>query len=111
MRRVLAPASSNISPAADIILLVDESGSMMEEHAWIPTMTALLDQALMEVGVGEEPKNRYVSQLSHTSRFGGGFPRFPLKPPFQKITKNGAGHPADSANNGLEINSKTKGHG
>lgn len=59
MRRVLAPQSSNLSRAADIVLLVDESGSMMEEHAWIPMMTALLDQALREVNVGVEPRNRF----------------------------------------------------
>lgn len=59
MRRVLAPHSSNLSHAADIILLVDESGSMTEEHAWITMMTELLDQALRDVDVGVEPRNRF----------------------------------------------------
>lgn len=58
VRLVLGPQGTNMSRAADIILLVDESGSMTEEHAWIPTMTTLLDQALRDVGVGEEPRNR-----------------------------------------------------
>lgn len=59
MRRVLAPQSSNMSRAADIVLLVDESGSMTEEHTWISMMTALLDQALQEVDVGVDPRNRF----------------------------------------------------
>lgn len=59
MRRVVAPQSSNISRAVDIVLLVDESGSMVEEHAWIPSMTTLLDQALRAVDVGVEPRNRF----------------------------------------------------
>lgn len=55
----MAPQTNNLSRAADIVLLVDESGSMAEEHAWIPTMTQLLDQALMEVDVGTNPRNRF----------------------------------------------------
>ena len=59
VRLVLAPHSSNLSRAADIVLLVDESGSMLEEHGWISRMVTLLDQALQEVDVGVEPRNRF----------------------------------------------------
>ena len=59
VRLILAPQASNLSRAADVVLLVDESGSMLEEHAWIPAMTRLLDQALQEVEVGVEPRNRF----------------------------------------------------
>lgn len=59
MRRVLAPEGNNLSRAADIVLLVDESGSMVQEHAWISMMTQLLDQALMDVEIGVEPRNRF----------------------------------------------------
>ena len=37
---------SNQTQAADIILIVDESSSMVMEHAWIPDMTQQLDTAL-----------------------------------------------------------------
>ena len=60
VRLVLAPQDNNMSRAADIILLVDESGSMVQEHAWIPTVATSLDQALRDVGVGEESRNRYA---------------------------------------------------
>ena len=59
MRHILVPRDSNQSQAADIILLVDESGSMEEEHSWIPAMTQSLDEALMEIGIGISPKNYF----------------------------------------------------
>lgn len=59
MRIILVPRNSSQSRAADIILLVDESGSMSEEHAWIPGMTQLLDQALMVAGIGVSQKNYF----------------------------------------------------
>lgn len=59
MRRILSPQPNNFSRAADIILLVDESGSMAEEHAWISTMIQLLDQALIDVDVGVGPRNQF----------------------------------------------------
>ena len=59
VRLVLAPHGSNVSRAADVVLLVDESGSMAEEHGWISTMVALLDRALQDVEVGVEPRNRF----------------------------------------------------
>ncbi len=59
MRRILSSQSSNLSRAADVILLVDESGSMAEEHAWISVMIPLLDQALKAVDVGVDLENRF----------------------------------------------------
>ena len=59
VRRILSPQSNNLSRAADIILLIDESGSMVEEHAWLSAMTPLLDQALKEVDVGVDIENRF----------------------------------------------------
>lgn len=41
-----------LEAAADIVFIVDESGSMAMEHAWIQTEVYLLDQALRERGVG-----------------------------------------------------------
>lgn len=37
---------------ADIVLVVDESGSMSGEHAWIDSMVASLNTALVTAGVG-----------------------------------------------------------
>lgn len=39
-------APENQTLAADIILLVDESSSMITEHDWISQMITLLDSAL-----------------------------------------------------------------
>lgn len=46
---VSGPASQ---AAADIIFVVDESGSMAAEHEWIQTEVVILDKALKERGVG-----------------------------------------------------------
>ena len=59
VRLILSPQSSNLSRAADVVLLVDESGSMAEEHAWLSAMIPLLDQALKEVDVGVDLENRF----------------------------------------------------
>ena len=45
--------------AVDIILLVDESGSMSMEHAWIPTMIEQLDSSLQAIGIGVSPRNYF----------------------------------------------------
>jgi hypothetical protein len=45
--------------AADVILLVDESSSMVMEHDWIPGMIRELDTALQEVNVGRVESNRF----------------------------------------------------
>ena len=59
VRRVLALLPNNRSQAADIILIVDESGSMEMEHAWITNMISELDESLKDVGVGVNPRNRF----------------------------------------------------
>jgi hypothetical protein len=51
----LAPVA-DAKTTADIILLVDESGSMNTEHAWISGMVQSLDAKLVAAGVGN---NRY----------------------------------------------------
>ena len=59
MKLISAPRADNLSRAVDVILLVDESSSMAEEHSWIPTMTQQLDQALMDINIGNEQRNRF----------------------------------------------------
>ena len=44
---------------ADIILLVDESGSMSMEHGWIPDMAVKLDSMLRELDIGNSTRNRF----------------------------------------------------
>ncbi len=48
----LFASGSALEAAADIIFIVDESGSMAMEHNWIQNEVYLLDQALRERGVG-----------------------------------------------------------
>eukprot|EP00117_Sycon_ciliatum_P024540 scpid11042/ scgid20575/ Fibropellin-1; Epidermal growth factor-related protein 1; Fibropellin-I; SpEGF I; UEGF-1 len=50
---------ARISPAADFIFLVDESGSMVEEHAWLERISAGLDQALQAEGIGTSIPNQF----------------------------------------------------
>ena len=59
MRFVLIAPADNSTRAADIVLIVDESGSMTTEHAWIPGMVSLLDEALREVNIGVELLNQF----------------------------------------------------
>ena len=59
IRYVLLPIAGNTTQAANIILLVDESGSMTMQHSWIPEMIVQLDNALMNVGIGVNPRNRF----------------------------------------------------
>jgi hypothetical protein len=49
-------AATVSATSADVILLVDESGSMAGEHAWIPGMVASLEADLLSIGV---TNNRY----------------------------------------------------
>lgn len=49
------------SAAADIVFVVDESGSMGGEHAWISNMVTDLENALISAGVGSGiDQNRYA---------------------------------------------------
>ena len=47
--------------AADIVLIVDDSGSMAEAHSWIPSAAAALEDALQlaEIGTIENLPNKY----------------------------------------------------
>ena len=58
-RQILSSQNTNRTRAADVILLVDESGSMSMEHAWIPEMIQDLDSALQLIGVGVNPRNQF----------------------------------------------------
>jgi hypothetical protein len=59
VRYILLPITGNTTQAANIILLVDESGSMTMQHSWIPEMIEQLDNALVNVGIGVNPRNRF----------------------------------------------------
>jgi hypothetical protein len=54
---LLADSSAGASVTADVVIIVDESGSMNTEHAWIPGMVSTLDTALVGAGV---TGNRYA---------------------------------------------------
>ncbi len=45
--------------AVDLIFVVDESGSMAGEHAWLQGMVADLDTALKNAGIGVSMPNQY----------------------------------------------------
>jgi hypothetical protein len=47
----LALSSANAATTADVLFVVDESGSMSGEHAWIAGMVSTLDTALTGAGV------------------------------------------------------------
>ena len=59
LRYILLPITDNTTQAVNVILLVDESGSMTMQHSWIPEMIEQLDSALMNVGIGVDPRNRF----------------------------------------------------
>ena len=44
---------------ADVILLIDESGSMSMELSWIPNMVIELDSMLRKIGIGNSTRNRF----------------------------------------------------
>ena len=43
--------------SADVITVVDESGSMSTEHAWLGGMISALDSGLLSAGVGTGAQN------------------------------------------------------
>ena len=47
------------APSADVVFVVDESGSMIGEHKWLQETIYLLDDALRDNGIGERSPNRY----------------------------------------------------
>ena len=50
---------AKISPAADFIFLVDESGSMIQEHAWLERVSSGLDESLKKEGIGLNIPNQF----------------------------------------------------
>lgn len=81
---VATPAQA--TPAADVIFVVDESGSMSGEHSWLGSMISSLESGLLSAGIGTSTdKNRYglvgfgssasghgTSQGPHQHNVGGG---------------------------------------
>lgn len=77
-----SPAHSTLLGAADIVFMVDLSGSMSGEHTWISSMVSSLESELMAAGVGTGPNtNRYAlvgfggggtSMPGHSIPVGGG---------------------------------------
>lgn len=58
-RLILLAPVDNATRAVDVILLVDESGSMVMEHAWISSMVKRLDESLIKLSIGVEPRNYF----------------------------------------------------
>src|SRR5690554_448376 len=57
---VMMSSASVAAPiTADVVFLVDESGSMGGEHAWLSNMIASLESGLVGEGVGSSVSNRY----------------------------------------------------
>jgi len=68
---IVALAASLLAPlafaqTADVLTVVDESGSMAGEHAWLPTMIAALESGLNTAGVGDGDDAADVNQYSIT---------------------------------------------
>lgn len=53
------PQAQAAPDTADIAVIVDESGSMGGEHAWLPGMISDLESGLLAAGVGTSTTNRY----------------------------------------------------
>ena len=56
---LMSSASVAAPITADVVFLVDESGSMGGEHAWLSNMIASLESGLVGEGVGSSVSNRY----------------------------------------------------
>ena len=51
--------SNSSYPSADVVFVVDESGSMEGEHEWLRETIYYLDHALRDEGIGKKVPNRY----------------------------------------------------
>ncbi len=69
---MMSSAAVAVPITADVVFLVDESGSMSGEHAWLSTMISSLETGLTGAGVGSSLANRYS-----LVGFGGGGTHFP----------------------------------
>ena len=47
--------------AADIVLVIDDSGSMDREHEWLVIMVPLLERVLIEAGESSVQSNMHTS--------------------------------------------------
>ena len=73
---VMINSSAVAAPTtADIVFLVDESGSMSGEHTWLGSMITSLEAGLTSAGVGTSDANRYS-----LVGFGGGGSHFDPNP-------------------------------
>ena len=57
--QVILFITNNVNHSADVILVVDESGSMNTEHQWIINMTRRLDEVLQELNIGRNVSNMF----------------------------------------------------
>ncbi|WP_082078965.1 putative Ig domain-containing protein [Pseudoalteromonas rubra] len=57
--RIVQDKTTRVSGAADIFLVVDESGSMSGEHRWMDDLVPALEAGLRDVGVGNAYSNLY----------------------------------------------------
>lgn len=56
---MMSSASLAVPITADVVFLVDESGSMGGEHAWLSNMISNLESGLVNEGVGASVSNQY----------------------------------------------------
>ncbi|MCL1478996.1 MULTISPECIES: putative Ig domain-containing protein [unclassified Marinobacter] len=62
-------ANANQAPlAADVIVVIDESGSMSGEQRWIGEMVRLLDENLQQYGIGSESQANLYGLVGYGSR-------------------------------------------
>lgn len=57
--RIVQDSTTRVSGAADVYLVVDESGSMSGEHRWMNDLVPALELGLQSAGVGNELSNLY----------------------------------------------------
>ena len=74
---LLASGIAGAANTADVLFVVDESGSMSTEHAWLGSMVTQLDSGLIAAGVtgnrfGLVGYGSYANQSGHKLSVGGG---------------------------------------
>ncbi|MCU7919309.1 MAG: putative Ig domain-containing protein [Candidatus Thiodiazotropha sp. (ex Epidulcina cf. delphinae)] len=66
---VLTTAEAALSPvAADVIVVIDESGSMSGEQRWVAEVIPLLEQDLLAYGIGNESQANQYGLVGYTYR-------------------------------------------
>ncbi len=61
-------AQSNSPVAADVIVVIDESGSMSGEQSWIREVVPLLENSLLQFGIGSEGQANEYGLVGYGSR-------------------------------------------